>query len=398
MRLAILGGTPVRRKPFRRWPVFDEREQTALLEVLESGVWGGYNKKVTEFEEAFARFHETKFGITAANGTVTLEAALSAAGIGRGDEVIVPPISFISTASAVVRVGAVPVFVDIDQTTYNLDPARLSEAITPRTRALIPVHFAGQPADMDAILKIADQNNLLVIEDAAHAHGASWRGQRVGSFGDFGSFSFQQSKVMTSGEGGILTTNDAALAEKVRSFCNQGRRSGGGWFEHVRLGTNCRLTAWQAAILCVQLSRLPEQLEMRAANTRYLTEQLKQLIGILPPEVDERVTCHSYYLYMIRLDLSRFPGISKEKFVKALAAEGIPCAEGYPYPLYRNPLFEACEHKVMDCPAAERMCTESFWVSHEITLAPPDDLKDFIAAIEKVSEAAAELVDVPVPS
>jgi len=398
MRLAILGGAPVRQKPFGPWPVFDEREEAALLEVLQSGVWGGYNPKVSEFEEAFARFHETEFGISAANGTVTLEAALTAAGIGPGDEVIVPPISFISTASAVLRVGAIPVFSDIDETTYNLDPARLSEAITPRTRALIPVHFAGHPADMDAILRIADQNDLFVIEDAAHAHGASWRGQKVGSLGDVGSFSFQQSKVMTSGEGGILTTNDAGLAEKVRSFCNQGRRSGGGWFEHVTLGTNCRLTAWQAAILSVQLSRLLEQLEKRASSARYLTGQLVQVAGVFPPKVDERVTCHSYYLYMIRIDVSRFPGVTKEKFVKALAAEGIPCANGYPYPLYRNPLFESYEHTVKECPAAERMCAESFWVSHEITLAPQDDLKDFVAAIDKVSQAAAELADVPVPS
>jgi dTDP-4-amino-4,6-dideoxygalactose transaminase len=398
MRLAIFGGTPVRLKPFGQWPVFDEREEAALLEVLKSGVWGGYNKKVTEFEEAFARFHQTSFGITAANGTVTLEAALTAAGIGPGDEVIVPPISFISTASAVVRVGAVPVFSDIDEATYNLDPSRLSEAITPRTRALIPVHFAGHPADMDAILRIADKNDLVVIEDAAHAHGASWRGQKVGSFGDLGSFSFQQSKVMTSGEGGILTTNDAALAENVRSFGNHGRRSGRGWFEHVSLGTNCRLTAWQAAILGVQLSRLPEQLEKRASNARCLTKQLEELAGISTPKVDERVTCHSYYLYMIRIEVNRFPGVSKEKFVKALAAEGIPCATGYPYPLYRNPLFESYEHKVKDCPVTERMCAESFWVSHEITLAPEDDLKDFVAALEKVTEAAEELADVPVPS
>ncbi|HKE31537.1 MAG TPA: aminotransferase class I/II-fold pyridoxal phosphate-dependent enzyme, partial [Candidatus Angelobacter sp.] len=144
-RLAIFGGEPIRKKPFARWPQFDEREKTALIEVLESGVWGGYSPKVAEFEQAFAGFHEAAYGVTAANGTVTLEAALLAAGIHAGDEVIVPPISFIATASAVLRAGAVPVFADIDESTYNLDPARLSEAITGRTRAIIPVHFAGQP-------------------------------------------------------------------------------------------------------------------------------------------------------------------------------------------------------------------------------------------------------------
>jgi dTDP-4-amino-4,6-dideoxygalactose transaminase len=390
-RLAIFGGEPIRKKPFARWPQFDEREKTALLEVLESGVWGGYSPKVAELERAFARFHEAAHGVTAANGTVTLEAALLAAGIRAGDEVIVPPISFIATASAVLRAGAVPVFADIDESTYNLDPARLSEAITERTRAVIPVHFAGQPADMDAIIKIAERHNLAVIEDCAHAHGASWRGKRVGSFGSFGSFSFQASKNMTAGEGGILTTSDNTLAERARSICNQGRRIGGGWFEHVRLGTNYRLTGWQAAVLLQQLERLPQQLETRAANARFLIDQLMQFDLIAPPLVDERVTDHSYYLFMLRFKREHAPGLSKAKFVKALAAEGIPCVEGYPSPLYCNPLFDSHKHRRGDCPEAERMCDEAFWVSHEIMLAERDDLGDFVTALAKVSEAAEEL-------
>ena len=225
-RLAIFGGEPVRKEPFALWPQFDEREKAALIEVLESGVWGGYSPKVAEFEQAFADFHEAKYGVTAANGTVTLEAALNAAGIRAGDEVIVPPISFIATATAVLRVGAVPVFADIDESTYNLDPARAREAVTGRTRAIIPVHFAGQPADMDALIELAERRDLVVIEDCAHAHGATWRGRRVGGFGAFGSFSFQASKNMTGGEGGILITNDGELAEASRSVCNQGRRTG----------------------------------------------------------------------------------------------------------------------------------------------------------------------------
>lgn len=390
-RLAIFGGEPIRKKPFARWPQFDEREKTALIEVLESGVWGGYSPKIAEFEQAFAGFHEAAYGMTAANGTVTLEAALLAAGIRAGDEVIVPPISFIATASAVLRAGAVPVFADIDESTYNLDPARLSEAITGRTRAIIPVHFAGQPADMDAIIEIADKHDLAVIEDCAHAHGASWRGRRVGSFGAFGSFSFQASKNMTAGEGSILTTSDKSLAEQARSVCNQGRRAGGGWYEHVRLGTNYRLTGWQAAVLLQQLERLPQQLEARAANARFLIDQLKQFDLIAPPVVDERVTDHSYYLFMLRFKRENSPGLSKAKFVKALAAEGIPCVEGYPYPLYRNPMFDSHAHRRSNCPEAERMCEDAFWVSHEIMLAKRDDLSDFVNAFLKVSEAAEEL-------
>jgi len=390
-RLAIFGGEPIRRTPFARWPQFDEREQAALIEVLESGVWGGYNPKVAEFEQAFADFHEAKYGVTAANGTVTLEAALLAVGVHAGDEVIVPPISFIATATAVLRVGATPVFADIDEATYNLDPARIREALTERTRAIIPVHFAGQPAEMDALLEIAEERDLALIEDCAHAHGATWRGRRVGSFGTFGSFSFQASKNMTAGEGGILITNDSTLAERARSVCNQGRRSGGAWYEHVRLGTNYRLSGWQAAVLLAQLARLPQQLETRTANAKYLADQLSQLDIVTTPYVDERVTCHSYYLYPLRLNRERFPDLSKEKFVRALSAEGIPVAEGYPHPLYRNHVFEQHAHRRGDCPAAERMCEEVCWVSHEILLARQEDLRDFVAAVAKLSEHAVEL-------
>ena len=389
-KLAILGGEPVRKKPFAQFPIFDERELEALKEVLESRIWGGYHPKVAEFERAFAEFHEARFGITAVNGTVTLETALAAAGIGAGCEVIVPPISFIATATTVLRVGATPVFADIDET-CNLNPARVKEAITERTRAIIPVHFAGQPADMDALMEIARRHNLIVVEDCAHAHGARWRGKSIGSFGSFGSFSFQASKNLTAGEGGFLTTNDEELAEIARSICNQGRRTGGGWYEHIRLGTNYRLTGWQAAVLLTQFSRLTEQIEKRNENARYLNEQLNEIDLITLPLVDERVTRHSYYLYLIKLSLEQFPGLIKENFVKALEAEGIPCSSGYPYPLYKNPVFNDYEYILSDCPEAERMCNDTFWLSHEIMLAEPENVKDVISAIVKVSNGAKDL-------
>lgn len=391
-KLAILGGEPVRRKPFAQFPVYDERELAALKEVLESRIWGGYHPKVAEFERAFADFHEARFGITAANGTVTLETALAAAGIGEGDEVIVPPISFIATATAVLRLGATPVFADIDET-CNLSPALVRAAITERTRAMIPVHFAGQPADMDALMEIAERFNLIVIEDCAHAHGARWRGKSIGSFGDFGSFSFQASKNLTAGEGGFLTTNIEELAEIARSICNQGRRTGGGWYEHIRLGTNYRITGWQAAILLTQLSRLKEQIERRNKNALYLNEQLSEIDLIKLPLVDERVTRHSYYLYLIKLDLKLFPGLTKESFVKALEAEGIPCSSGYPYPLYKNAVFNDYKHVLSDCPEGEQMCTDTFWLSHEIMLTEPENIKDVVSAIVKVSNGAHDLIN-----
>jgi len=381
---AILGGNPLINEPFPAFPVFDKSDEAALIEVLHSGVWGGYNPKVGEFEKAFADFHESRFGITAANGTVTLETALAAAGIGPGDEVIVPPVSFIATATSVLRVGATPVFVDIDGPTCNIDPAKIKSAITEKTRAVIPVHFAGQPADMDEIIEIAGEHNVFVIEDCAHAHGATWSGKKVGSFGDFGSFSFQASKNLTAGEGGFLTCNDDELAEKARSICNQGRRTGGAWYEHVRLGTNLRLTGWQAAILLTQFARLPEQIKARQANTEILNERLNDLDLISLAYVDERVTQHSHYLYLIRLNLDRSPGLTKEKFVKALIAEGVPCSVGYPHPLYKNQVFSNGNHIANDCREAERMCKDTFWLSHEVLLSRPDQVDLAAQAIEKI--------------
>jgi len=387
--LALFGGTPVRQKPFAAWPVFDDSERQALLRILESGVWGGFNPQVTEFEQRFAAFHDARFGIADANGTLALETALTAAGIGLGDEVVVPPITFVATAAAVLRVGAVPVFADIDPLSFNLDPKRFAEAITAKTRAVIPVHFAGHPCDMDAILETAAQRGIVVIEDAAHAHGATWRGRKAGSFGHFGAFSFQQTKTMTAGEGGILITNDEVLAERARSLSNHGRRSGGPWYEHVLLGSNCRLTAWQAAILIAQMERLPRQLTKRARNAAILSRKLQGDSLLLPPAVDARVTAHGFYLYTMRLNTSLLPGVSKDLVVEALAAEGIPGVSGYPHPLYANEVFEAYPHRPHQCPEAERFCRECLWVTNEIMLADEPDLDDFVRAVSKLRELAS---------
>src|SRR5512138_2479590 len=209
--LALFGGTPVRAKPFTSWPLFGKPEERRLLRTLRSGKWGRlHGNEVARFEKRFAEMHGCKHGIAVVNGTVSLRIALMAAGIRAEDEVIVPPYTFFSTASAVIEANAVPVFADIDLDTFNLDPKAAEAAITPRTRAIIPVHFAGQPADMRSLKALARKRGLLVLEDAAHAHGASWRGRPAGSLGDIASFSFQSSKNLTSGEGGIITTNDDA--------------------------------------------------------------------------------------------------------------------------------------------------------------------------------------------
>src|SRR6266700_4153760 len=211
---ALLGGRPVRTRRFPPWPIFGKREEASLVRTLRSGKWGRLDgPEVAKFESRFAAMHGCKHGIGVVNGTVSLRIALIAAGIRAEDEVIVPPYTFFSTASAVVEANAIPVFADIDLDTFNLDPKAVQAAITPRTRAIIPVHFAGQPADMDAIMAIAKERKLMVIEDAAHAHGASYKNRPAGSIGHIASFSFQSSKNMTAGEGGILTTNDDQLAE-----------------------------------------------------------------------------------------------------------------------------------------------------------------------------------------
>src|SRR5438034_8031261 len=231
--LALLGGKPIRSRPFTLWPIFGKVEEKRLLRALRSGNWGRLDgDEVAEFEERFAAMHGCKHGIAVVNGTVSLRIALQAAGIRAEDEVIIPPYTFFSTASAVIEANAVPVFSDIDLDTFNLDPKAVAAAITPRTRAIIPVHFAGQPADMDAIMALARKHKLVVIEDAAHAHGASYRNRPAGSLGDLASFSFQSSKNLTAGEGGIITTNNDALARACRSIHNCGRVPGGLWYEH----------------------------------------------------------------------------------------------------------------------------------------------------------------------
>lgn len=392
-RLALLGGSPVVKTPAPAWPYFDDSDRRALNEVLDSLVWGGYHESVAELEQRFATFHGAEHGIAVANGTISLEIALTAAGIKPGDEVIVPPITFVASATAVARIGAVPVFVDIDPETINLNPDLVEQNITDRTRAIVGVHFAGHPLDLDRLVELCREHDLKLIEDCAHAHGAQWHDQRVGSFGDFGSFSFQASKNMTAGEGGILITNDADLAERARAIRNQGRRSGGAWYEHQTLGTNARLTGFQAVLLLNQLDRLPQQLATRMERASYLRERLRTIDGLTPTPnlLDERVTIHGYHLFSMRFDSSSWGNAPRDKIVAALQAEGVPVSEGYPHPIYRNELFQHHPHVVTPCAEAERYCRSSIWLPHNALLAEQGWIDDVVAAIDKVKNAADEL-------
>lgn len=394
MQLALLGGAATLKREPPAWPFFDESDRQALLDVMESRIWGGYNEAVGELERRFAEYHGAKYGIASANGTVSLEIALTAAGIRPGDEVIVPPITFVASATAIARVGAVPVFVDVDPQTINLNPEAVEAVINERTRSIVLVHFAGCPADLDRFTELCERHHLVLIEDCAHAHGAAWKGHRVGSFGQFGSFSFQASKNMTAGEGGLLTTNNAELAERARSISNQGRRTGGAWYEHVMLGTNARLTGFQAALLLCQLERLPRQVATRMERAAHLREGLKEIGGLTPtPETfDERVTAHGYHLFSMRYDEQVFEGLPRERFVEALQAEGLPVITGYPHPIYRNKLFKQHPHVVHPSPEAEAYCQSSVWLPHNALLADKKWIDDALAAVRKVHDGARELL------
>ena len=362
------------------WPVHDERELELLREVLDSGRWGGFNDIVARFEQSFAAFQQCAYGISAFNGTVTLEAALAVCGIGPGDEVIVPAISFISTATAVSRAGAQPVFVDIEPFTFNIDPARAAAAITPRTKAILVVHFGGLMADVDCFTRLAAERGLILIEDAAHAHGSEWNGKRAGSFGMAGSFSFQNSKVMTSGEGGILTTNDTAFATGARAFVNQGRREGEGWFFHYTLGTNFRMTAFEAAVLTAQLERLPAQIATRARNARLLRSELADVAGLRFQDEPAQATAHSEYLLLGRIDAAKF-GMTRDQFHVALTAAGIPSTPFYPHPLYGNPMYQAGGCRVEPCPVSEACIGDAFWFPHRVLLADEETIREIAAVI-----------------
>ena len=399
--LAFFGGTKSVNKTFE-WPLFDDSEIKAVEEVLRSGKWGSPNcqDKVGEFEKEFAEYCGTKYAVSCVNGSVSLRIALIASGIRPGDEVIVPPYTFIATASTVIEANAVPVFVDICPETFNLDPAKIEAAITPRTKAIIPVHFAGLACDMDAIMAIAEKHGLTVIEDSAHGHGAEYKGRKLGSIGRAGSFSFQSSKNMTSGEGGIVVTNDEELYKMMASLRNVGRVEGGQWYDHYNAGCNYRITQMQAVMLSAQLKRLEEQTRKRHENGRYLAELLADIDGIKPLKSGVGETLNCYHLFIFKYDPSAFNGLSRDEFVQYLNAEGVPSLKGYPYPLYKQPLFqekrfmcyaipEEVDYTNVSCPSAEQACEESVWILQNTLLGEKEDMESFAEAIRKIQAAFA---------
>ena len=397
--LAILGGEKAVTLDYPAWPVHDEREVAAVAAVIRSGHWGGFpypGPRTQAFLDQFLAFQGGEYAIMAANGTVTLEIALRAAGIGWGDEVIVPAYTFQATAAAPMAAGAIPVIVDIDPNTYCIDPRAVEAAITPQTRAIIPVHVGSLMADMDAIMAIAARHNLIVVEDCAHVHGMRWRGQGAGTLGHFGSFSLQSSKLLTSGEGGVLICKTKALADAATSVVNCGRPAPG-HSEVTVMGANFRSSELHAALAAVQLERLPEQTRAREAMVGYMDEALSELPGVRVFRPDPRITRRSVFLYIFAIDPAVW-GVDHHAVCAALEAEGLETDIGYPA-MHRYDLFqpqrtrlpvptahpERFDFAAMDLPVATRAYTqEAVWLSEAVFRAGKEGVDQAVAAIRKV--------------
>jgi perosamine synthetase len=407
-RPAVLGGKPVRNSKFISWPVFDHREETAILEVVRSGHWfRGNGEHVGRFEQAFSKLLGAPC-LATNSGTSAMIVSLASLGVGAGDEVIVPTYTFIATVNAVLMVGAIPIFVDTDLETFQIDARKIEMAITERTVAILPVHLGGSVADMDAIGAIARKRKLAVVEDACQAHLAEWRGRKAGTLGSTGCFSFQASKNLTSGEGGALLTNDEELFERCYAFHSNGsgRKRQGQSFTYAGRGANMRMTEFQAAILLTQMERLLEQAKTRERNAQYLTGVLKEIPGILPARMYDGCTRNAYHLYMFRFNREAF-GLPRNKFLKALSAEGIPASSGYT-PLnkeafIKETLASRCYQRAYSkelstsweernrCPENDRLCQEAVWLTQNMLLGPRSDMDQIVEAIRKIHAHAPDI-------
>jgi dTDP-4-amino-4,6-dideoxygalactose transaminase len=401
-KLSILGGDPVRKTPFAKWPQYLPSDAVRLQNVLKSGHWGGFpvpSLHAAEFAEKFAELHGAKYGLCIANGTIALIAAVHAAGIKFGDEVIVPAYTWDGTATAVLFAGGVPVFADIDPETYCLDVASAEKAITPRTRAIIPVHLAMRFTDMDALSALAARHNLKVIEDCAHAHGGQYKGRGAGSMGDLGCFSFQESKLMTAGEGGIVLTSDLAHFEHLQSQVNCGRASMTDQYQQRVLGSNYRMTEWQSAMLLGQLEMLPELAAKRARSAALLSQALASIEGVRPLPPQAGITRETNYCYVFQY---RSQIIGRDLFCAALEAEGIPCDGRFYEPVYKSPLFCASpeispqlrdiNYDCVSCPVSERAAyEEAVWLPQFLLIGEDRDIDDIAAAVAKVLSHAGDL-------
>lgn len=410
-KLAIFGGEPIRKESYPAWPVHDERDIEAATRVIKSGRWGGYpypGPETRRFLTMFAEMQGGGYAVAMANGTVTMEVALRVADIGWGDEVIVPAYTFQATAAAPMAAGAIPVIVDINPETYTIDPNAIRSAITEKTRAIIPVHLGAQMADMDTIMEIAEEHNLIVIEDCAHAHGAKWRDQGAGTIGHFGSFSLQSSKILTSGEGGVLLCRTPELAAKAAGIIDCGRSHDPETMEETgdnyTFGANYRLSELACALAAVGVERFPEQARQREEMLGYMEESLSEIPGVRLLKRDPRHTTRSFYRFIFAVDPEVF-GAENEEVCYALDGEGIGCWVGYEamhnYTLFQPNLSKMAvpsafpdyfNFSEMALPEATLACEhEAVWLDEAVFRAGPKGVDDAVAAIQKIHENAAEL-------
>jgi 3-amino-5-hydroxybenzoate synthase len=392
MTLALHGGSPVRQVPFPDWPQFDETERAGLIRALDQGQWwrvGG--SEVTTFEREFAAYHGAPAALAVTNGTHSLELALELAGAMPGDEVIVPAFTFISTSIAVQRLGCVPVPADVDATTYCLDPAALDAVRTDRTKVVMPVHMAGQVADMDAIGAWAAAHGVVLIQDAAHAHGAVWRGKRMGELGSLACFSFQNGKLITAGEGGAILLPDAGSYPEAFARHSCGRPIDDRVYDHRSASANMRMTEFSGAVLRAQLSRLAAQNEQREAQWKALSDGLEELPGVVPQGRDARCEIHPHYMAMFTIDPASPAGPHRNLVVDALVAEGIPAFVNYP-PIYRTRAFgdrqplgvPPVAELAARCPNSEFIGAQGVWLHHRVLLGGEREISDVVTAVEKV--------------
>src|SRR6202140_3285523 len=410
-KLAITGGEPTRKKRFDAWPIYTDKERQALEDVLTNHKWGGQpfpGKHGDAFGKAFAEFHTAKYGQAVNTGTVAIQAALKAIDIKPGDEVIVPAYTWEGTVGPVLLVNAVPVFVDVDPDTYCLDAKLVEQAITPKTKAFLPVHLGMRFADLDVLVPLAATHGIKIIEDCAHAHGGMWRGKGAGSIGDLGAFSFQSSKLITSGEGGAVISNNLEYMERVQSYINAGRASGTDKFGHRIIGFNYRLGEFQAAVLGAQLERLPAQAKVRQSNMKHFESRLRGTrgLGLLKPE--PRITRLAPYGYVLKYFAEQVKDIPRAGFVAALQQEGIPCDGLFYEPVYKSSLFPVNSadfpalswgrttpldlRTMYKCPVSERAAyQEAIWFSHHLFLGGKANIDSIANGIFKVLENIEEL-------
>ena len=394
--LALFGGDPVRKTPFFTWPRVVDGQQEKLINTLVNDSWGIGSESIRELEDKFALFHEAKSCIAVNTGTNALWVALKAAGVSSGDEVIIPAYTFIATATAVLMANATPVFVDIEPNTFNMDPNLIESAITDRTKVIIPVHIGGNPADMESIIDLAMKHKLIIIEDAAQAHGAEWDGKKVGALHKGGIFSFQSSKNMSAGEGGAIVSNDEDFMDTCFAYYNCGRHRDGDWYEHRIIGGNHRMSAMAASLLIPQFETIENDMRIRDKNR----QKLDQALSDMDLEITHRykkVTRESNHLYLLRYKAENFNDISREKFFDAMRAEGVYTYAGY-NPLYREDVFKGqgddfpwlknVNYSNISCPITEQIADyQSVWLTQNHLLGDESDIQDIINAFEKVTMA-----------